>query len=327
MNSLLEHLVERSVRTEPVPVEGGGRDAGVTGCPPAAAAQPMVRPRLPGRYERQSGTAPLGSTTPRFDLDAETGMTFPRERSPASSEQGMPGGAPATSEITPAAARATAPLARDAAPRPAAGDAPPARGDADGPAKAHAPGITSHDREPPASPRPTLETRSDRRPSHALWPQPADASRTARETRPWWADPDAASAGNGLKTPARVAVTRPEGGSQTVRAPGDAITHEGASRQSVRPVVRPRTRDPATDRAASTVLRPPASGPAPPGAGRTSQVRPGTDLAVTQVQVTIGRVEVRAVYSPPPAPAAPARTRPAPAMSLEDYLKQREGGS
>jgi hypothetical protein len=44
------------------------------------------------------------------------------------------------------------------------------------------------------------------------------------------------------------------------------------------------------------------------------------------IQVTIGRVEVRAVSSPPPA-AAP-RSRPAaPMLSLEDYLKQKDGRS
>jgi hypothetical protein len=43
-----------------------------------------------------------------------------------------------------------------------------------------------------------------------------------------------------------------------------------------------------------------------------------------QVTVTIGRVEVRAVFSPP-APEQP-KPRPAPAMSLEEYLKQRDGG-
>ncbi|MGC9969991.1 MAG: hypothetical protein ABSE56_05320 [Bryobacteraceae bacterium] len=39
------------------------------------------------------------------------------------------------------------------------------------------------------------------------------------------------------------------------------------------------------------------------------------------VQVTIGRVEVRAVFPPAP-PAAPPKPRPAPVMPLEEYLKQ-----
>lgn len=43
------------------------------------------------------------------------------------------------------------------------------------------------------------------------------------------------------------------------------------------------------------------------------------------VQVTIGRVEVRA--SAPPVAAARRRSPPAASMSLDDYLKQRAGGS
>jgi hypothetical protein len=40
------------------------------------------------------------------------------------------------------------------------------------------------------------------------------------------------------------------------------------------------------------------------------------------IRITIGRVEVRAVQPPPTAPARPA-SRKAPALSLDDYLKQR----
>jgi hypothetical protein len=46
--------------------------------------------------------------------------------------------------------------------------------------------------------------------------------------------------------------------------------------------------------------------------------------SVPSVQISIGRVEVRAVYAPPPS-AAP-RPSPALAMSLDDYLKLREKG-
>jgi hypothetical protein len=42
------------------------------------------------------------------------------------------------------------------------------------------------------------------------------------------------------------------------------------------------------------------------------------------IRVTIGRVEVRAIMAPPASPRAVRRPRPA--LSLEDYLKQREGG-
>ena len=43
------------------------------------------------------------------------------------------------------------------------------------------------------------------------------------------------------------------------------------------------------------------------------------------IKITIGRVDVRAIMPAAPAPR-PAPARPSPALSLEDYLKQREGG-
>ena len=43
------------------------------------------------------------------------------------------------------------------------------------------------------------------------------------------------------------------------------------------------------------------------------------------IKITIGRVDVRAIMPAAPAPR-PAPTRPSPALSLDDYLKQREGG-
>ncbi|WP_199746994.1 hypothetical protein, partial [Corallococcus sp. AB049A] len=42
------------------------------------------------------------------------------------------------------------------------------------------------------------------------------------------------------------------------------------------------------------------------------------------VQVTIGRIEVRAVT--PPAPARPAPARTSPSLSLDEYLRRRNGG-
>jgi hypothetical protein len=44
------------------------------------------------------------------------------------------------------------------------------------------------------------------------------------------------------------------------------------------------------------------------------------------IRVTIGRIDVRAITSPPPQQPRPAPVRPAPQLSLADYLKQRSGG-
>jgi hypothetical protein len=54
---------------------------------------------------------------------------------------------------------------------------------------------------------------------------------------------------------------------------------------------------------------------------------PREQLAANQppaIHVTIGRVEVRAVMAPGPPPKA--ATPPGPKISLEEYLKQRNGG-
>ena len=279
----------------------------------------MVRPRLPGRYERRTGTEPLGRAAPLIEVDAELSMAFPRERAPAGRERRVQGVTPATSEATPSAENKALARARGDAPR-------PAEGDADVPARDDTSGRMGRDRQPPASPRVAPEPVPDRRPPQAVEPRPADEWRPAPETRPGRVDPGAAIAGNALETRTRDAVARPKGEPRAVRAPGDLIAREPANQEAVRPVLRPRTQGTAADRAASTVITAPASGPAPPGTGVTRQVRPAVEPAVPHVQVTIGRVEVRAVYSPPPAPA-PSRPRPGPAMALEDYLKQREGGS
>lgn len=54
-------------------------------------------------------------------------------------------------------------------------------------------------------------------------------------------------------------------------------------------------------------------------------LRPAAPAPPVSIEVTIGRVEVRAV-APPSPPKSHSARRPAPALSLDDYLKQRNGG-
>jgi len=56
--------------------------------------------------------------------------------------------------------------------------------------------------------------------------------------------------------------------------------------------------------------------------GRMNEVKPPEE---TTIKVNIGRIEVRAVMQPTPIQPLP-RTEPKPGLSLEDYLKQRDGG-
>lgn len=102
---------------------------------------------------------------------------------------------------------------------------------------------------------------------------------------------------------------------QSSAAPPDAATLTPPLSPAAPPTPTPRKRPIADDTAradapASLVqpAHPPLRRPAP-------AVEPGPTI-----QVTIGRIEVRA--TPAPAPANPER-RPAPVMSLADYLRQR----
>lgn len=54
----------------------------------------------------------------------------------------------------------------------------------------------------------------------------------------------------------------------------------------------------------------------------------GPEPSEPAIRVSIGRIEVRAITPPPPTPPAQRTTpvRPGPALSLDDYLKQRNGG-
>jgi len=83
------------------------------------------------------------------------------------------------------------------------------------------------------------------------------------------------------------------------------------ARQSLTPVrvITPRHGTPRIESAA------PASPEATATQGQTPTIR-----------ITIGRVDVRAIMPASPAPR-PTPTRPGPALSLADYLKQRERGS
>ncbi|MFN8570366.1 MAG: hypothetical protein U0Z44_23120, partial [Kouleothrix sp.] len=69
----------------------------------------------------------------------------------------------------------------------------------------------------------------------------------------------------------------------------------------------------------------PAEATMPAGARRAADTA-GSALAVPPaptVQVTIGRIEVRAA----PAPAQATRRAAAPLLSLDEYLRQRSGGA
>lgn len=129
-------------------------------------------------------------------------------------------------------------------------------------------------------------------------------------------------------------------GSHTAAQPG-GTTHEEAGFAPARVSAAPGTVE---ERATSAVARsrslasaleseaPARSRPVANGPGETAVRQPamaqadGANAAPPIVQVTIGRIEVRAVTpSAPPAPRAPARPQ-GPALSLDEYLRRRNGG-
>jgi hypothetical protein len=77
----------------------------------------------------------------------------------------------------------------------------------------------------------------------------------------------------------------------------------------------------------SPKIVPPDSQPVkPPFPFYIKRDRPGqTPKPEPTIQVTIGRVDVRAVVAPP-APVKAPRPSPAPSLTLNDYLKQRQEG-
>ncbi|HEY0376655.1 MAG TPA: hypothetical protein VGC87_06840 [Pyrinomonadaceae bacterium] len=68
-----------------------------------------------------------------------------------------------------------------------------------------------------------------------------------------------------------------------------------------------------------------AAGGAPPVAQSPAR-RDETPEKTQTIRVTIGRIDVRAVTAPAPQEQRRAPARPAPQLSLADYLKQRGGG-
>lgn len=64
-----------------------------------------------------------------------------------------------------------------------------------------------------------------------------------------------------------------------------------------------------------------------PAAGQTSSRRENNSASAPTIRVTIGRIEVRAVHTPAPAPNPKRAQRTAPRMTLDAYLRKRNGGS
>lgn len=71
--------------------------------------------------------------------------------------------------------------------------------------------------------------------------------------------------------------------------------------------------------------RPSASGSAHPSADRRADA-PKSPPSPPTIRVTIGRIDVRAIMAPSPPPPRTELPKPGPDLTLDEYLRQRNGG-
>jgi hypothetical protein len=267
-----------------------------------SAGPELVRPRLPGPFELGLG-AGARPHEPLPEQEAEE--VWPHHAPPRPE---VDGGTPASRAVTPR----TLPGGEERpAPLPVASRVEPQL-------PKRTPIERTGEGEQESRPRVVRQEVGEARPEPLVRVEPRPVFEAAPERLPARGrDPEPPSAPPAASRPA-VPPPQPELRAQRSEAPRESERQRAVT---IEPYVRPRQESPATGPPASEIV--PAVSPlAAPPTSRT----PAEQLPIPRVQVSIGRVEVRAVFAP--APVAPLlRPRPGPAMSLDEYLKQRDGGS
>ncbi len=191
------------------------------------------------------------------------------------------------------------------------------------------PGVTSGQQDPSRATTSPSRVPPETRPEmlHRAGSAHRDPSSTSRqvlpENVPFGSLPAEDESGRAVFRPVRTLVdpvrgaTPPPAPSPGARASGDKLEPGATPDRSGSPAVVP---------VAPRVVRPrlddyPERGPREPRAA-------APEPSVPEIRVAIGRIEVRAVTPPPPMPPVQLTTpeRTGPALSLDDYLKQRNGG-
>ena len=309
LTSLVERSVRNAVRDEPLPPrsadaldERGPGSAGLS-TPPRG----VVRPRLRSRHEPRpdSGRFDIATIEDMIDRSpSRASDAFEPEMPPSQPDaKAQPGG-----DVRHAPAhRGRSPRRDIAAPGRGIERRPEPRADADALPQAEAAPISDHTRtEPPRRdaglprvPRPAVPERlappqairEDRTGHTASEPASIAAQPIATDTRP--------SGPVGPPRPARPVTA-------TSRPRAESMTETHATPQG------------APERGGALRPRHGASRGADAGARPAAMERP----SAPRVEITIGRVEVRAVYAP--SPPAERKTAARPMISLDDYLKQRD---
>jgi hypothetical protein len=314
MTRLFEYLVERSVRAPSLAAAKQGLESPATAQARGAQVEPAlnvargsITSRRRARYERRPRPEHLGSELVTFT--DETSRLQPTDEQPHVHEEhndvrGTIGSINVPMAPLPAETRRPSRPASDKGRHRASVESAPR---AMAPISAQlAPSAVA------AAYRPTA-------------PSSKDPTRSAEPSRP------PAAPRHRLPTARSIASVEPTAAPQQDRSSGDEAgsvrpPRSGPIEQvSAPPSMRPKI-EPAIPRpgeiAPARQHSPLREGPPPSALIRP---RPPTGQpSVPRVQVNIGRVEVRAVYAPPPSPAW--RPSSAPGMSLDDYLKQREKG-
>ncbi len=288
MTGVLGYLAARSLR-ESRPAPGD-----------EARPQPSVRPRLPSFYEATEEREPRNAP---ILVEEET----------ASSEQATKPRATRTAAATfpESAQTAVEAVAPPQSEGPSASPLPPRR---------HGETVVAQTREFPDAP-PRIGEPQERRSGDAI---PTEPERGAPKALP---HPVALDMAPTVVTPRAPPPERQVSRSPTMIdaapanlpppvAPPALIRPRGdadADRPSRSAETRGQALIPKIDAPRESLRQPQNRPPAPPR----------EPLAVPRVQVTIGRIEIRAAYAPAPPTPAP---RPKPAMSLDDYLAKREQG-
>lgn len=289
---------------------------------------PAVRPRLPARFEAP-GSSPAFSVS---DVMADPGEP-PGSHEPDAPARPSAGPSAGNERSAPGALRESRPPPPPRAPPPRGPSSePPSLGrihprEADtvpeaGALEAIAPvarptGPSARwDAQETARPTPSVREGAPPAPSPRSPPQPAVQPPALEGVRPPAAARPVAPAVPGRR--ARTAPSAPEAPDESST---DAASFDLAS-VSFRRVLGVRAtteREPA---------RPPAEHPGPSGPGRRSAEPPTVaSAAAPTIEVTIGRIEVRAAPAPAPARAGPAVAPATPVMTLEQYLQRRAGGA
>ena len=290
------------------------RLAGLAGRGAAPDADPaerpviLLRPRLPARFE--AALESLSGPGDWSDGLAEAGGTLPR---PTGTVEGAPlppegPGLPRPAPLRAAASR-VAELAAPRAPREAVVARPAPSGEAD---------PVSLDR--PAAP---LGTPSSADPA----PLPQRPATAPERAAPASLPVPGEERGLPVSQSARAPKVFAEGVARQSGIAADAVRTEAEPEHTVRPHPVLRLR-PAGARRESEEVEPEKVRQAT-GAGRDADAADGAGrrraAAVPAIQVTIGRIEVRAPAVPPP-PALPRPEPPRPAVSLDEYLQRRSDG-